>query len=226
MTDQNYLHILPLLLFGRSAERKIQTVITRAKALLAKISLNGGRERCLLWSNSYLITTSVPVLPGLWTIARKRDHFPPISKDESFIMHLLWWSDRVVTTGMARGALVASGTCPETGFARPRMCQQAQQAFPHRPNPRIVYRGEMVGWGRGQAWRMIDGRWLRSPSCETTTSPELDRVSVMAGGNLWHLPLPPSLSSHRKAAGVLPVRAKAIGGVCEPRHATAPISPN
>ena len=66
------------------------------------------------------------------------------------------------------------------------------------------------------------------PRWETTTSPELDRVSVMAGGNLWHLPLPPSLSSHRKAAGVLPVRAKAVGGVwaSKPRHATGPISPN
>lgn len=83
-------------------------------------------------------------------------------KDESFIVHLLWWSDRVVTSGMAAGALVASQTCPETGFARPRMCQQAHQAFPHRPNPQIIYRGEMGGWGKGQAWRMIDGRWLAS----------------------------------------------------------------
>ena len=66
------------------------------------------------------------------------------------------------------------------------------------------------------------------PRWETTTSPELDRVSVMAGGNLWHLPLPPSLSSHRKAAGVLPVRAKAVGGVCghpSPAMQPAPLVP-
>ena len=66
------------------------------------------------------------------------------------------------------------------------------------------------------------------PSWEETTtrSPELDRVSVMAGGNLWHLPLPPSLSSHRKAAGVLPVRAKVVGGVCgDRRRAMQPTAP-
>ena len=70
---------------------------------------------------------------------------------------------------------------------------------------------------------MIDGRW-RSQVGETTTNPELDRVSVMAGGNLWHLPLPPSLSSHRKAAGgVLPVRAKVVDGVCgHPSYAMQP----
>ena len=73
---------------------------------------------------------------------------------------------------------------------------------------------------------MIDGRWRTASQVGETTSPELDRVSVMAGGQpVAFASLPPSLSSHRKA-GVLPVRAKAIGGVCEPRHATAPISPN
>ena len=66
------------------------------------------------------------------------------------------------------------------------------------------------------------------PRWETTTSPELDRVSVMAGGQpVAFASLPPSLSSHRKA-GVLPVRAKAVGGVCghpSPAMQPAPLVP-
>ena len=51
------------------------------------------------------------------------------------------------------------------------------------------------------------------PSWERT-SPELDRVSVMAGGQpVAFASLPPSLSSHRKVF-CQSVRAKAVGGVC------------
>ena len=118
--------------------------------------MEGGRDVCF-----GAILPPTPAICPPWavsTIAGEWDHFPAICKDESFIVHLLWWSDRVVTTGMARGALVGSQTCPGTGFARARMCQQAHQAFPHPPNPQIIYRGEMGG----QVWRMIDGRWLAS----------------------------------------------------------------
>ena len=77
------------------------------------------------------------------------------------------------------GALVAIQTCPTGSPQRPRMLSSGLPSL----NPSYHHRGEMGGWGNGQACPMIDGRWRSSMvAWWETTSPELDRVSVMAGG--------------------------------------------
>ena len=61
------------------------------------------------------------------------------------------WSDRVVTSGMARGVLVASQTCP-TGFAKTKNVPAGlpPSLTPSSLNPQIIIEEKWEGRGRAR----------------------------------------------------------------------------
>ena len=115
-----------------------------------------------------------------WTTAGKRDHLPSICEDASLSLLVRQgghqWDGK-------RGAGGESNL--SDWFCQDQECasRPSTKPYPIEPQPSDHHRGEMGGWGNGQAWPMIDGRWRSSlVAWWETTSPELDRVSVMAGG--------------------------------------------